>query len=352
MTNFNFDKEKTKSLLMGLAAGDCLGITSEFFKDGSIKMLYEQNKGRGWPFRPSGRPQWHMKPGEHSDDTDMAWAIVKSAYKKNKVDPNDIADNFVKWLYTNPKDIGNNTYKVLSKIKAGNHWHKVSYSVWNNNRQSAANGSLMRNGVVCGFTDDIYEMLDYAFIQGIITHYGPLPVMCCAIQTWMIYHLMNGKNPLDMAWIDLFFEDFETWYRTCKNPWAKIWLSGVGKTALEEAERTIREAEWDRNKFNPFTYNIGSSGGYCLLTLQIAVWALGWSLEIKEEFESPDPVYNNIFNRRGPYALGWIPLIGYDADTYAATAGPMFAAAFGGVPNIMKENLQIEEWYDKLTSEE
>jgi len=136
-------------------------------------------------------------------------------------------------------------------------------------------------------------------------------------------------------WIDLFFADFENWYRTSKNPWTKIWLSGVGKTHLEEAEQTIREAEWDYLKFDPFKCHIGGSGGYCLLTQQIATWALGWSLEIKEKFPAPLEAFKPIFERQGPMTLSWIPMIGYDADTYAATAGPMIAAAFGGLPQSM-----------------
>jgi hypothetical protein len=45
----------------------------------------------------------------------------------------------------------------------------------------------------------------------------------------------------------------------------------------------------------------------------------------------------------GPYALAAVALIGHDSDTYAATAGPMIAAATGHVPEEFTEGLEIND---------
>jgi len=37
------------------------------------------------------------------------------------------------------------------------------------------------------------------------------------------------------------------------------------------------------------------------------------------------------FFRRGAFVLGWVALIGHDSDTYGASAGPLVAAAHGGL---------------------
>jgi hypothetical protein len=44
---------------------------------------------------------------------------------------------------------------------------------------------------------------------------------------------------------------------------------------------------------------------------------------------------------RGSYSLAAVALIGHDSDTYAATAGPMIAAATGQVPAEFTEGLEI-----------
>jgi ADP-ribosylglycohydrolase len=347
-----FDKEKTRKLLVGLATGDCQGITTEFFKDRNIYKLYKKYKKRGWPFTPVGREQWNMKAGEHSDDTDMAWAVVKSAYQKQSFDPSDIANNFVKWLHSNPKDIGNTTHEVLSGIANGSRWNESGRAFYEGNKQGAANGSLMRNGVINGLTDDLDEAFEMSLLHGIITHYAPLPVICCAIHTWVIHKLFEGVNPLeDLMWQKTFFSDWETWLNNSKNEDVITWKETVGKEDIEEEKQTILKTEFHHYEFNPYIGNFSRCAGYCLLTLQIALWALQWALDDKK-FLAPMNLPEEVFAKNGVWTLGWVSLIGYDADTYAAVTGPLFAAKFGELPKEMTSNLQIHGWWNQLTKEQ
>ena len=46
--------ERVRLLLLGLAAGDSLGSTSEFVRQEDIPALYDDVKASGWPFRQIG----------------------------------------------------------------------------------------------------------------------------------------------------------------------------------------------------------------------------------------------------------------------------------------------------------
>jgi len=349
-------KTRTYKLLEALALGDSIGVTTEFFSGSErVVSVYDKFSKYGWPFVSVGKKKWNLKPGDHTDDTDMACCLVQSVRDKvgndmswgpDKIDPELVSKYFVEWLNTNPKDIGNTTYAILTKLRDRVAWNDAGYEVWKTNKDGAANGSLMRNGVMCGFTNDLQEALDNTFIHGIITHYGALPVLTCAIQTWIIHKLFNEENPLnDPLWLNSFLSDWEYWIVETDIPEVDEWIRRVGEDHIDAGIDTLKKTEWSHYDFNPFTHNIGSSSGYCVLTLQIAIWALQWSLEEEFIFSPPKNLPRKVFEKQKEYCLGWIPMIGYDADTYGATAGPMFAAAHGNMPTEMTKNLEIHSWW-------
>jgi len=349
----NFNKKKMKQLLRGLAYGDAIGVTTEFHRGGT-EHVYEQFKSQGWPSRAVGKDKWNLEPGDHTDDTDMAWCIVESAYEKGKFNPEDIAYKFVGWLNTNPPDIGNTTHNVLSAIRDGTEWYEAGRNVWIENKNNAANGSLMRNGVICGLTDDLNEAFEMTLLHGMITHYAPLPQLCCAIQTWFIHHFLNGVNKFESnSWMKEFVKEFEDFLYNCQNKYLVKWFEDVhfasptSESDYEFALKILDHSEWDCKQLNPFTMQIGQSGGYCLITLQIALWAMQWAL-IDDIFPTPKRMPKAVFEKNGLDCLCWIPLIGYDADTYAATAGPVFTSHFGDLPANKSDNLQINKWIKEL----
>ncbi len=340
-------------LLSGLAAGDCLGVTSEFLHQESVKEVYEKYKSQGWPFICVGREKFDLKPGEHTDDTDMAWDIIKSFIEKEKFDPNDIAQKFVEWYNTMPKDIGHHTRLVLDRIANGYDWQESSNIVYFRNPKSLANGSLMRNGIICGLTEDWHEALEYTIVQSIITHYAPLPVICCAAQTWLIHAMLFENYKIEdytKIWPTIFAREFFSFlenYGAIGNSIIFKWAEDVGINTIDAAMDVFSSANFDPDSFNPFVQDLNGVGGYCLITLQIAVWALHWSVK-KYDFAGPGHFPPDIFKRRGNDVLSWIPLIGFDADTYAATAGPMLVARHGDLPKSVTSNLQVLYWLDKL----
>ncbi len=68
--------DKIKLLMLGLAAGDSLGSTSEFCAQSSVPEVYNRYKAEGWPFKQVGQGSFAWKPGEPTDDSAMAMCIV------------------------------------------------------------------------------------------------------------------------------------------------------------------------------------------------------------------------------------------------------------------------------------
>ena len=79
---FKMTRERYRGALLGLAAGDALGTTSEFKPPGTFAPLAGMIGGR--PF--------HLKPGEWTDDTSMALCLAESLTEKRGFDAKDQMD--------------------------------------------------------------------------------------------------------------------------------------------------------------------------------------------------------------------------------------------------------------------
>jgi len=332
--------ENLEKLLVGLAAGDGLGSTSEFTGQVNIPALYYQQSKYGWPFKQIGGGAFACEPGEHTDDTSMALCLYESFKEHGQFDPVDVTKRFVAWFHSRPKDMGGTTSRTLGAAANGYPWHECGLQDYSRDPNVASNGSLMRNGVVPGMATSLQEAFSISIKHGLITHYAPLPQLCCAAQSYLIWRLLEGRE-IEEMWQDAFFNHFLRWIKETKDVYVHKWLYNV-KDRLPEAAETFLKANWDPHSFTPFGIQFIGRVGYCLLTLQIAVWALYWSLA-KKPFETPRGFPEEPFKRGGPDVLGWVALVGYDSDTYAATAGPLIMAAHGSLPQDLIDDLHVWE---------
>lgn len=329
--------EHLNLLLAGLAAGDSLGSTSEFISQEAIPGVYAKYRDQGWPFRQVGGGSFDCRPGQPTDDTDMAMCLVRSWRELGRFDPQDVAMRFVRWSESDPPDIGLTTRWGLQRIAEGLPWHDAARQ---SRQSSAANGSLMRNGVVAGMAGDLDEAFRISLCQGLMTHYAPLPQLCCAAQTWLLWRLLEGRNPFASDWLADFQARFTVWLRDTDDEACRQWQRNIAY-ALPDAWENMFEATWTIEDFSPFRTDFLGRDGYCLLTLQIAVWAVQWSLREEGEFPIPSGFPVEVFRRRGPWVLGWVAMVGHDADTYGAVAGPLIAAAHGGLPEDLTDGLWV-----------
>ena len=330
-----------RTLMEGLAAGDALGVTSEFKSLEEVRLTYLLQKSSGWPFEPIGGGPFGFRARRPTDDAEMALAIVNAwaeSVEEEGVSPRfdgeRIAANFVKWLESGPRDIGMTTRATLKAVQAGTPWHQGGLKFWRRTPKAWSNGSLMRNGVVAGTGEGDYEIFRHTLFHGLITHWAPLPAICCAAQSWLIHNGEElgeqlwegeaGSEVLSSGWKQAFRTRWDFWLCTDDDPVVKEWRDTTWADH-EDAWQRFMAADFSPDSFRPFAPI--EHLGFCLTTLQIGVWAMQWAYRDQPYPTEylPEKFPTEPFLQTGAEVLSWVAMIGRDSDTYGATAGPMIA---------------------------
>ncbi|GAB6172366.1 ADP-ribosyl-[dinitrogen reductase] hydrolase [Paradesulfitobacterium aromaticivorans] len=189
-------EDRIAGALFGVAVGDALGGTVEFMSRAEIAQTH------GVLRDIIGGGVWDLEPGETTDDTAMALAVARGILA-NPGDPLPfIAEEFVAWFKTDPKDVGNIIRTTLTEgIRRGasteEEWQiaaKIAHDA--NGGKSAGNGSLMRTlPVALAYVrrSDREQMRSLARRQSALTHFDPLAGECCAFYCDLIRELLLGK---------------------------------------------------------------------------------------------------------------------------------------------------------------
>ena len=182
-----FDFAKTEGMLLGLAVGDSLGVTTEsklpaerMARYGEIRS-YLPNRytadGRGYP----------------SDDTQLSFWALEQIIADKKVCPERIAKRFVE--SGRIFGIGNTVKEFLSNFKAGIPWQKCG-------PDSAGNGALMRIApvLVPHLRSGGCALLNDAALLGMITHNSYASNAACVSFAVMLWELLDMKQAPDGEW--------------------------------------------------------------------------------------------------------------------------------------------------------
>jgi ADP-ribosyl-[dinitrogen reductase] hydrolase len=147
---------------LGLAIGDALGATVEFMKAGEIvaqSKVHNQIIGGGW---------LRLKPGQVTDDTEMALALAAALIASGGWNPRAIADAFVTWMRGNPVDIGNTCRRGIS------HYISTGSLCVSPAEENGGNGAAMRNLPTVFVSLDSEDLLIQRTLeQAHITHNHP-----------------------------------------------------------------------------------------------------------------------------------------------------------------------------------
>ena len=139
--------DRAAGVLLGQACGDALGVPYEF----------KPTLAAGVHPVMSGGGLGAYRPGEWSDDTQMALCIAQVAARADLANPealDRVAERFLDWLRGGATDVGNLTRAVLGDAEhvqgpAGQRCRAAAMSYLGTHLDSAAgNGALMRTGVV------------------------------------------------------------------------------------------------------------------------------------------------------------------------------------------------------------
>ena len=177
-------KDRIKGALYGFVIGDAMGATTEFMPEDKIKRIYgtvDNIIGGGW---------LKLEAGKGTDDTEMTSCVMRALMKEDldnfKI---DVAEEFVEWLETNPKDVGNQCFKALSYYNKNNKFIYVD-------DEALGNGSLMR-ALPCALLNN-ENSIKLNIMQGEITHNNKICEDIIVEYTKIIQNYVQGKEyPID-----------------------------------------------------------------------------------------------------------------------------------------------------------
>jgi ADP-ribosyl-[dinitrogen reductase] hydrolase len=287
-----------KASLLGLAIGDALGASNEFKTKEAIALPVRDLVGGGW---------LGLKAGEITDDTEMTLCILEayaSGYSLEKV-----AENFLLWLSSKPKDIGNLTHAALGELKRGVSPRESGRLAWEQMSQSGAgNGAIMRSSPTALMRPHDREVRVIESIEiARITHFDRRAVEAALWQNAMLAaFLTKHPDPWRAAQEELGFARAEQGWGVVRSEDVLEWVERGRGMALEAL----------------------NTSGYALATAQVAAFVL----------ENTDTLEDGLIlavNQGG------------DADTIGAVTGALLGAKFG-MDAIPKRWLGGLLWREKL----
>ncbi|MBT1071915.1 ADP-ribosyl-[dinitrogen reductase] hydrolase [Pelotalea chapellei] len=189
---------RARASFIGMAIGDALGATVEFLTATEIQHKFGTFKeivGGGW---------LRLKPGQVTDDTQMALCIARAITTAGGWSLEGIAQNFAAWLQSRPVDCGDTCRKGIRAYMLHGHL-EVPPSKWD-----AGNGAAMRllPAALYAFPDK--ELLSkYVVEQAHLTHNSPLSDAACINLGELLHLALSGasKNRLRRR-VDNLTEEF------------------------------------------------------------------------------------------------------------------------------------------------
>ncbi|MDD2364801.1 MAG: ADP-ribosyl-[dinitrogen reductase] hydrolase [Desulfuromonadaceae bacterium] len=176
-------RDRARAAFIGMAIGDALGATVEFMTASEIASKYGIFRdiiGGGW---------LRLKPGQVTDDTEMALCIARAIVKNQGWSLEAVADNFAAWLKSRPIDCGDTCRKGIRAYILNGQLESPP------NKWDAGNGAAMRilPAVLFSIPDD--ELLKkYVIEQAHITHNNPVSDAACICLGELLHMAICGAE--------------------------------------------------------------------------------------------------------------------------------------------------------------
>ncbi len=281
--------------LIGLAIGDAIGTAVEFRKPGTFNKVTDM----------IGGGVFDLPKGCWTDDTSMALCLAESLIVKERFDPIDQLERYVKWYRTGYLssigecfDIGNATAEALRKFEQTGEPFSGSDDPY-----SAGNGSIMRLAPVpLYFSSDLKEAAKWSAISSRTTHAAKECVDACRLFGAMIAASARGMDKEQLLHPDTF--DFL---------WAEERLAAKMEEVYKGSYKRLQPPDIQ-------------GSGYVVKSLEAALWAFYHG----ESFEEGVLLAVNL---------------GDDADTTGAIYGQLAGAHYGmdAIPKRWMEPLAMKE---------
>lgn len=270
--------ERAQGCLLGLACGDALGASVEFYPRGTFTPLTDMRGGG----------QFRLKVGQWTDDTSMALCLADSLLEKNGFDAFDQMTKYCLWANTGYRSskkrafgIGKQTINALSDFLK----KQQAYSD-KTDSQYSGNGSLMRIAPIALFYCNHDLLLEYAKLSSQTTHASRECLQSCQYFVQLLNGALNGMSKKQLL---RFSGSLKNQYDCLQHI-----------TAGQFVDKQVHEI---------------CSSGYVIESLEAALWAF-WQ-------------HDNFAD-----SLLMAANLGDDADTTAAICGQLAGAYYGiqGIP--------------------
>lgn len=173
---------RARGAWLGQIAGDALGTTVEFKPPGRIAELYPEGLRRiigGGPFS--------VRPGQVTDDTELALALARSLVERRAYEPDHVAAAYVAWYESGPFDVGGTTAMAFGgrPARGAGLAARVARKA---SRTSQANGSVMRLSPLAlwGWRLPEEELLALAAFDARLSHPNEVCQAANALFAWSI----------------------------------------------------------------------------------------------------------------------------------------------------------------------
>lgn len=139
-----YSEDIVKGTLYGLAIGDAMGATTEYYSQSSIKQMYKKRAdiiGKGW---------LNLYPGEVTDPTEIAFCMCdalektlcyRGKYQYRKKLMNQFCQSLTDWHATHPVDMENCCRLVIDNCRGKDYTEWIRFS---NDPKNSDNSNLFR----------------------------------------------------------------------------------------------------------------------------------------------------------------------------------------------------------------
>lgn len=328
--------DKARGLMMGVAAGNLLGVTVESRPRAIVRERF-----------PNGARDIPAKPG-YPDDDDLAQSIIiAESAMEGPLDADDLGRRFWEWAELNGLGIGNLTYKALTlyggdgprlgrgaadiaREPRGMAIADASREAWGG--ASAGNGAVMRCApIAIRWRDDPAAIARNSVVSAVPTHWDPRCGWSCAIINIAAAAALRGET----IGAEALIAAAEDAMRTSLPELSRYGYQEEAPDEARDAVLQAADAEIAAMKLD------GDDMGYTLLTLQAGLASL-WRAP---DFES---------------GLRAVVEAGGDTDTNGAVAGALLGARFGlaAIPRRWRDRIAelrdgrepMEEHADRLAA--
>lgn len=273
-----------RGMLLGLHAGDAMGVTLEFQKP--------VEDTSNWQKEMIGGGEFQFPIGIGSDDTDLMICLLRSISKKSKLDNEKLKNEFLNWFNKGPKDVGNTTKKAMLKLVEG--FNILQSGV--NGEGTNTNGSLMR----C----------------------APLALLANYVQESEFIKIINTQTSSTHAHLECLKMDEILVLTLKKILYEKYSRSDAYEFALQKLEIFDKNLSVSFSEIPTMAWSDVTNAGSAFETLKSAFWGF-------YHFQSFEEAIIQLINR------------GNDSDTTAAVAGALIGASVG------ESHIPIR-WVEKL----